>query len=133
MRKQQQWNPVHGVVAKAVSFPSLACAALAPKRESRAQIPFLPNRITHHTTKHSIPLRYTWRTWHRLRRSTMTSLPPARCCTLGSLHEGEAKGEIRDIGKSKRRPVCVPVRREPGHAMHAQPQPDLVPLTMVFC
>lgn len=29
----------------------------------------------------------------------MTSLPPARCCTLGHLHEGEAKGEIRDIGK----------------------------------
>ncbi|KUI70694.1 Protein AIM2 [Cytospora mali] len=28
----------------------------------------------------------------------MTSLPPARCCTVGSLHEGEPKGELRNIG-----------------------------------
>ncbi|KAK3398804.1 Alpha/Beta hydrolase protein [Sordaria brevicollis] len=29
----------------------------------------------------------------------MTSLPPARCCTVGNLHEGEARGEMRNIGK----------------------------------
>ncbi|PSR90848.1 dienelactone hydrolase [Coniella lustricola] len=28
----------------------------------------------------------------------MTSLPPARCCTVGTLHEGEPKGELKDIG-----------------------------------
>lgn len=30
----------------------------------------------------------------------MASLPPARCCTLGSLHEGEAKGSIKNIGNT---------------------------------
>ncbi|PLB45330.1 alpha/beta-hydrolase [Aspergillus steynii IBT 23096] len=28
----------------------------------------------------------------------MTSNAPSRCCTVGFLHEGEARGEIRDIG-----------------------------------
>jgi len=28
----------------------------------------------------------------------MASNPPARCCTIGVKHEGQAKGEIRDIG-----------------------------------
>ena len=31
----------------------------------------------------------------------MASNPPARCCTIGVKHEGEAKGEIKDIGKSR--------------------------------
>ena len=30
----------------------------------------------------------------------MASNPPGRCCTIGVKHEGEAKGEIKDIGKS---------------------------------
>ena len=30
----------------------------------------------------------------------MASNPPGRCCTLGVKHEGEAKGEIKNIGKS---------------------------------
>ncbi|TRX96778.1 hypothetical protein FHL15_002084 [Xylaria flabelliformis] len=29
----------------------------------------------------------------------MTSLPPARCCTLGNLHKGTPKGEIATIGR----------------------------------
>jgi hypothetical protein len=31
----------------------------------------------------------------------MASNPGARCCTIGVKHEGEAKGEIKDIGKSR--------------------------------
>lgn len=31
----------------------------------------------------------------------MASNPPARCCTIGVKHEGEAKGELKDIGKSR--------------------------------
>lgn len=30
----------------------------------------------------------------------MTSNPPAKCCTVGTIHEGEAKGEIKNIGDS---------------------------------
>jgi hypothetical protein len=28
----------------------------------------------------------------------MASNPPGQCCTIGVKHEGEAKGEIKDIG-----------------------------------
>jgi len=30
----------------------------------------------------------------------MASHPPARCCTIGVTHEGQAKGEIKNIGKT---------------------------------
>lgn len=30
----------------------------------------------------------------------MASNPPARCCTIGVKHEGEAKGEIKNIDSS---------------------------------
>lgn len=32
--------------------------------------------------------------------SEMTSNQMSHCCTVGSLHEGEAKGEIKDINNS---------------------------------
>jgi hypothetical protein len=28
----------------------------------------------------------------------MASNPPGRCCTVGVKHEGEAKGELKDVG-----------------------------------
>jgi hypothetical protein len=31
----------------------------------------------------------------------MASNPGARCCTIGVKHEGEAKGEVKNIGNSK--------------------------------
>jgi len=34
----------------------------------------------------------------------MASNPPGQCCTIGVKHEGKPKGEIKDIGKSKKRP-----------------------------
>lgn len=32
--------------------------------------------------------------------NSMASNPGARCCTIGVKHEGEAKGEVKNIGKS---------------------------------
>ena len=39
----------------------------------------------------------------------MASNPPGRCCTIGVKHEGESKGEIKNIGNSKLRSTTFPL------------------------
>jgi hypothetical protein len=41
----------------------------------------------------------------------MASNPPARCCTIGVKHEGEAKGEIKSIDNSKLADIALSTDR----------------------